>query len=176
MVVIAIVLILLLIAVPAFTDLIDRARVRGAAGAAISTLAQARGSSVQTNRDVVVTFAGSDPDWCIGAKKADEPAAGSAFDPTLDAACDCTAANVCMVGNQELRVTSNDYNGVTMGTRPANVIYDGRLGVVQALTPASVVFTSPKGKYKIRLDVAALGQASMCTPAGQPIIPGILSC
>jgi type IV fimbrial biogenesis protein FimT len=178
MVVIAIVLLLLLIAVPSFADLIDRARVRGAAGAAISVLSEARGGSVQTNRDVVVNFAGTNPAWCIGAVKAAEPAVGDAFDPTLDAACDCSGAPTgCTVNNQQLTVLSGDYNGVTMGARPANFIYDGRLGVLQDFsTLPSVTFTSPKGKYQIQVNVAALGQASLCIPSGQPVIQGISSC
>jgi len=73
MVVIAIMLLLLLLAVPSFADLIDRARVRGAAGAAMTVLAEARGASVFSNRDVAVSFGGTDPAWCIGANGALTP-------------------------------------------------------------------------------------------------------
>lgn len=185
MVVIAIVLVLLLVAVPAFTDLIDRARVRGAAGAAMSLLSEARGAGVFSSRDVRVVFQGSDPAWCIGANGAVTASplgtqAGAA--PT----CDCTTANSCTVlngvaanaaGLQTLQLSSADYNGVTMGTRPSDFFYDGRFGALKDLaTTPSVVFTSPKGKYQIQLTVAPLGQPSLCTPSGQPVIPGISSC
>jgi type IV fimbrial biogenesis protein FimT len=179
MVVVAIVLLLLLIAVPSFADLIDRARVRGAAGAAISTLSEARGASVQRNRDVVVNFGGADHVWCIGAKSAGEPTnPGDAIDATLNVACDCsTTPGDCTVGNHQLTVLSSDYTGVTMSARPADFNFDGRIGYVKPFgTATSVTFTSPKGKYQVQLNVAPLGQASMCTPAGQPTIPGISSC
>jgi len=179
MVAIAIVLLLLLIAVPSFADLIDRARVRGAAGAAISVLSEARGGAVQRNKDVVVHFAGTDPAWCVGAVSATNPATGSPVDPSVqDQECECDSApTTCKVGDQQLTVLSADYNGVTMGTRPGNFVYDGRFGWVQGLTPPSnVIFTSPKGKYQIQLNVAPLGQASMCIPSGQPAIQGISSC
>ena len=73
-------------------------------------------------------------------------------------------------------ISSSDYNGVTMGARPADFTYDGRLGDVKLLTPTSFTFTSPKGKYQVQLNVAPLGQASLCTPTGQPVIAGISSC
>ena len=180
MVVIAIVLLLLLIAVPSFADLIDRARVRGAAGAAISVLTEARGGSVQRNRDVVVNFTGTGATWCLGAKSAADPAVGAAVNPAVDdAPCQCdTAATLCTVGNQQLSVLSSDYNGVTMGAAPANFNFSGLMGDVQPLpvAPTSVTFTSPKGKYQIQMTVAPLGQTSLCTPSGQPAIPGIVSC
>jgi len=184
MVVIAIVLLLLLIAVPSFADLIDRARVRGAAGAAISALSEARGGAVQRDRDVVVDFKGSGSTWCVGATSAATPATGSPFDPANDvaSACDCSATpTACKVGDQQVTELSSDYNGVTINASPAEFVYDGRLGAVQGFTAAgytapSVIFTSPKGKYQVQMTVAPLGQASLCTPSGQPVIQGIPSC
>ena len=179
MVAVAIIMVLLLIAVPSFGDLIDRARVRGAAGAAISVLSEARGGAVQRNRDVVVDFKGTGATWCLGAKSAGEPAtAGTLVDATLDVACDCsTDATQCKVGNQQLSVLSTDYNGVTLSAPPATDFnFDGRFGYVQSLNANTATFTSPKGKYTIQLNVAPLGQSSMCIPATAPAIPGISSC
>jgi len=185
MVVIAITLLLLLIAVPSFADLIDRARVRGAAGAAMTLLAEARGASVFSNRDVRVQFQGTDPAWCIGANGATTP---SPLGTLAQGAgpCDCTAANSCTVlngvaanaaGLETLQISSADYNGVTMGTRPSDIFYDGRFGDMKDLTATpSVIFTSPKGTYQIQLNVAPLGQASLCIPSGKPVIQGISSC
>lgn len=184
MVVIAIALLLLLLAVPSFADLIDRSRVRGAAGAAMSLLSEARGASVFSNRDVAVHFGGSDPAWCVGANGALTPSPLGTLAPAA-VACDCTTASNCTVlngvaanaaGLQTLALSSSSYNGVTMGTRPTDFTYDGRLGVVQGLTTSNVIFTSPKGKYQIQLTVAPLGQASLCIPSGQPDIVGISPC
>jgi type IV fimbrial biogenesis protein FimT len=180
MVVIAIVVILLVIAVPSFAEYIDRARLRGAADGALSLVADARTASVQRNRDVIVSFGGTDPAWCMGAKSAADPTTlGKPVNAVVDdVACDCTTPSGCTVGTQSNDVVaSSTYNGVTMGTRPlSSVIFDSRLGTVSGLTSTSVTMTSPKGKYQIQLIVAPLGQASLCVPPTMPSIPGISSC
>ncbi len=184
MVVLAVVLILLLIAVPSFADILDRYRVRGAADAAIALVADARSGSVQSNRDVAVSFGGTDPAWCIGANGAVAPATlGNVVPAAIP--CVCTTSSNCTVlnnatagsaGQQTLALQSTDYSGVTMGTRPSSFTFSGRFGDVQPLGSSSVIFTSPKSKYQIQMTVAPLGQASLCTPSGQPAIPGISSC
>lgn len=184
MVVLAVVVILLMIAVPSFADLLDRSRVRGAAGAAVSLIADARGGAVQSNRDIAVKFSGTDPVWCIGAKGAVTPATLGNVVPAA-APCECsTTPSDCTIlngtaggaGLQTLVLSSSDYTGVTMGTRPAWFTIDGRFGDLNPLASTSVTFTSPKGKYQIQMTVAPLGQATLCIPAGQTAIPGISSC
>ena len=179
MVVLAVMAILLLVAVPSFADILDRSRVRGAAGAAVALIADARGAAVQSNRDVAISFGGTDPAWCVGAN-------GAATPTTLGnkvltaAACNTTCSDCTLLNGQQTStaIDSSNYTGVTMGTRPSTIIFDGRFGDVQGLTAATtnkVTFTSPKGKYQIQMNVAPLGQVSLCTPSGQPVIPGVSS-
>jgi type IV fimbrial biogenesis protein FimT len=184
MVVLAVVVILLLIAVPSFSDILDRDRVHGAADAAVALMADARGGAVQSNRDVAISFAGTDPAWCIGANGAVTPATLGTAIPAASA-CDCTTASNCTIlnsttagnaGQQILALESTDYTGVTMSARPSSFTLDGRFGDVKTLSATSVTFTSPKGKYQIQMTVAPLGQASLCVPSGQPTIQGISSC
>jgi prepilin-type N-terminal cleavage/methylation domain-containing protein len=175
MIVLAVAAILLTIAAPSFSDVIDRARLRGAAGDIVSLLANARGASVQRNRNVAVAFAGSDPAWCVGANGAAEP--GTVGDPIpAAAACDCAVPTGCMVGTQQLTVSSSSYNGVTMGARPTSITFDSRLGTLSTLAASTVVLTSPRGKYQLQVSIAPLGQASLCVPAGKPVVPGYQSC
>lgn len=175
MVVLAVAAILVTIAAPSFSDAIDRARLRGAAGDVVSLLTNARGASVQRNRDVVVGFGGSDPAWCVGANGAAEPAAAGDAIPAA-AACDCTAPSGCMVGTQQMALSSTSYKGVSMGTRPSSLTFDSRLGTVSSLSPSTVVLTSPSGTYQLQVAIAPLGQASLCVPTGKPFIPGYQSC
>jgi type IV fimbrial biogenesis protein FimT len=179
MIVLAVATILLLIALPSFADMIDRARLRGAAGDAVSLVADARGGSVQRNRNVVVSFGGTSPAWCIGANGAGEP--GTVGNPIpAAAACTCTTPSGCMVGTQQLAMSSSNYSGVTVDTNSASLTFDSRLGTVSGLTSTltttGATFTSPKGKYKLLLTVAPLGQPSLCVPSGSPAIPGYASC
>ena len=174
MIVVAVVMTLLLIAVPNFAKFIDRSRLKGASEAVVSMIGAARTAAVQRNRDVAVSFGGTDPVWCVGANGAPDPTAGNAAGTAT--ACTCTTASNCTIGGQQTTVSSSDYNSVTMGTRPSSFIFDGRLGVVQDLSSPSVTLTSPAGKYKLTLTVAPLGQPSLCVPSGSPTIPGYSSC
>ena len=177
MVVLAVVVILLMIAIPSFADLLDRSRVRGAAGAAVSLLADARGAAVQSNRDVAIRFGGTDPAWCVGANGAATPTTLGNMVPTA-AACNSTCTDCTLLNGQQTStaVDSSNYSGVTMGTRPSTFIIDGRFGDLKPLASSSVTFTSPKGTYQIQMTVAPLGQATLCIPSGQKAIPGISSC
>lgn len=178
MIVLAVATILLLIALPSFADMVDRARVRGAAAAAVSMVANARAISVQRNRDVMVKFAGTDPAWCMGANSAADPTTlGDKVQPVAE--CDCTTPSSCITdpsGTNPLVVDSSNYSGVTMGTRPANVTFGNLFGTMNPLASTCVIFTSPRGKYQVQMSIAPLGQASLCVPSGQPTIQGISTC
>jgi prepilin-type N-terminal cleavage/methylation domain-containing protein len=197
MIVVAIVITLIVIAVPNFAKMIDRSRLRGAADAIVSLISSARTSGVQRNRNVVVSFAGTAPAWCAGANgQADAATAGNALSAGTD--CDCTTGSNCAVGTQQMALSSSDYSSVTLGTYSsfsgvctrsgttstcsscANSSHcftlDGQLGTVMDLTSPSVVLTSPAGTYKLQLTVAALGQPTLCVPSGSPDISGYSSC
>jgi Tfp pilus assembly protein FimT len=180
MIVVAVAAILLGMALPSFADMIDRARLKTAAGDALSLIADARGGSVQRNRDVAVSFGATTPAWCLGANGAAEPGTVGNAIPAA-AACDCTASGVCVVGsNTNLRMVSSSYSGVTVNTNSASLTFNGQLGTVSGLTStlttSGATFTSPSGKYQLKMIVAPLGQASLCVPTGKPTIPGYVSC
>ena len=183
MVVVAVAALLLGMALPSFADMIDRARLKTAAGDAVALVVDARGFSVQRNRNVVVSFAGTTPAWGIGAKRQADPA--TLGDALLAAApCDCgSAPSLCTVGlaaAPAMVLNSSSYTGVTTDTNSASLTFDSRLGTVKnltsTLTTSGATFTSPSGKYQLTLFVAPLGQARLCVPAGKPIIPGYVSC
>lgn len=175
----AVLAVLLVAAAPAFGDFFDRYRLRGAVDDAISVIANARASSVKSNRDVSITFGGGTGDgaWCVGANQAAAPSGGNPIPAA--AACDCAVATECIVEGGRLAVDLGKHGDVSM-TPLGAFTFNSRLGTAVnagAITaPASVTFTSPTDKYDLRLDVTALGQSRMCVPAGKPAIPGISSC
>ena len=176
MIVVAVVILLLVIAVPSFAKFIDRSRLKGAAEAIVSMIGSARTASVQRNRDVAISFGGSSPAWCVGANGATDP--GTKGDAVSTAtACDCTTSSNCTVGTMSnFTIDSSNYNSVTMGTQPSSFTFDSKLGTVSDLSSPSVTLTSPAGAYKLTLTVAPLGQPSLCVPSGSPSIPGYSSC
>jgi type IV fimbrial biogenesis protein FimT len=175
MVTLAVLAILLVAAVPSFTDFFDKNRVRGAADGVISLIGNARAEAVKTDLDVNIAFTKSSATaWCVGANAATPPTGGA---PADDAdACDCTDAAACIVGGQRSAIGVGAYPDVAIGTIPGSFAFDSKLGVVTPLATNSVTLTSPRGKYDIKVEVNALGQARLCVPSGKPGVAGVAAC
>lgn len=174
MVTIAVLAVVLAAATPSFTDFIDKYRLRGAVDDAVSVISNARAEAVKADRDVAISIGGSTSAWCIGANAAIEPVGGA---PAAGAAaCNCSAANACMVGGQVARIEPGKHAGVSVGAVGGTFTFDSKLGVVSPLGSANLTFTSPSSKYDMRIVVNALGQATVCVPAGKPVIAGVQSC
>jgi type IV fimbrial biogenesis protein FimT len=174
MVTLAVLAILLVAAAPSFTDFFDKSRVRGAADGVISLIGNARAEAVKTDLDVNVAFKGSAASWCVGANAATPPTGGA---PAGSAsACDCTDTTKCLVGGQRSTINVGAYPDVGIGTIPGAFVFDSKLGVVSPLATNSVTLTSPRGKYGIKVEVSALGQARLCVPALKPAIAGVAAC
>jgi len=174
MVTLAVMAILTTAAVPSFVDFFERNRVRGAADGVISVVSDARAEAVKNALDVNISMAGSGTAWCIGGNAALPPAGGN---PAGAAApCDCTDTDACLVSGQRLAVDVGAFPGVGVGALPAALAFDHTLGVVSPMGSRTVVLTSPRGKYDIAVQVNALGQARMCTPAGSPTMSGVAPC
>lgn len=175
----AILAILLVAAAPSFADFFDRYRVRGAVDDAISVIANARASAVKSNRDVNIAFSGDTANaWCLGANQAALPTAGQRIPAAQP--CDCKNAAACQVEGRRLAIDQSKHGTVSANPFNGSFVFNSRLGTVvnagAITTPANVTFTSPTGKYDLRLDVTALGQARMCVPTTKPAIPGISRC
>ena len=174
MVTVAVASIVLVAAVPSFVDFFDKYRVRGAVDDVVSTISNARAAAVRSDRDVNIAFNGTTTAWCVGANAAVEPSNG---DPVgAAAACNCTNTAQCQVGGERLAVDVGKHPGVSVNSVATTFAYSSKLGLINPLGSATATFTSPRGKYDIRLNVNALGQASVCTPTGKPAIAGVASC
>jgi type IV fimbrial biogenesis protein FimT len=170
--------ILTAMAAPSFADFIDRYRLRGAIDDVLSVIAHARTASVKSSRDVSIAFAGTIDDWCVGASAAGDPGPGEPIPAA--AACDCVNAAACQVDGQRLAVDVGQHRGVRIDAIPDVFVFNSRLGTAigagGVATPDAMTFSSPSGKYDMRVDVSALGQARACIPVGKPAIAGVPSC
>ncbi|MFC5569596.1 GspH/FimT family pseudopilin [Lysobacter yangpyeongensis] len=177
MVTVAVLAVLLTLASPSFSDFFQRYRLRGAADKVVNTLASARAEAVMRNRDVSIDFKGSAGSWCMGANAAPDPATLGELVGSADA-CDCTVANSCKVADgRELVVTTSQVEGVTLSANPGALLFSSRTGATSPVgTTATTTLASPNGKFKLRLDVSALGRATLCVPSGEPAMAGFKSC
>jgi len=174
MVTVAVMAILMTAAVPSFVDFFERNRVRGAADGVISVVSDARAEAVKNALDVNISMGGNGTAWCIGGNAAAPPSGGNPAGAA--AACDCTDTDACLVSGQRLAVDVGEFPGVAVGALPAALTFDHTLGVVSPMGSRTVVLTSPRGKYDVAVQVNALGQARMCTPAGRPTMSGVAPC
>jgi type IV fimbrial biogenesis protein FimT len=174
MVTLAVLAILLVAAVPSFVDFFDRYRLRGAVDDVVSVISNARAASVKADRDVNIAFGGTTSAWCVGANGAADPSGGNPV-PAV-AACDCTNNSACLVGGERIAVDAGKHGNVAVNSVGTSFTYNSKLGLIEPLGSATATFTSPAGKYDMRLDVNALGQASVCVPSGKPAIAGVTSC
>lgn len=166
LIVVAIVGVLAALAAPAFTKLLDRGRLRGAAEQVFSDLQLARTEAIKRNVDVFVTFASVSPptNWCYGL--------------SVVAACDCTVTvttdpMACEIDDGVLRVTrGSDFRDVTLsenfpgggGTR-----FEPRQGLSN---PAGTV-TLGIGPDAVDVVTTLLGRVRACTDTG---MPGFAEC
>lgn len=175
MVTLAVLSITLVAAAPSFVDFFDKYRLRGAVDDVVSVISDARAASVKADRDVNVSLGGANTSaWCLGANAATEPSGGDPVSPAAD--CDCTDASQCLVGGGRLAVDVGQEGRVSVDSLATAFAFDSKLGLKDPLAPSTATFTSPRGRYALRVMVNALGQASVCTPTGKPAISGITAC
>jgi len=175
MVALLVFLILAAIAVPSFRDFFDRGAVRGAADDLVSTISEARAEAVKRDLDVSIAFAGSGKNWCAGGMSPDEPSGGAAASPAVACNCD-TDAVACTIGGETYKVLSSNHPDIAIGALPASMVFDSNMGVLIPLGSRQVTLTSPTGKYDVRVQINALGQAHACTPTGKPAMSSLPRC
>jgi type IV fimbrial biogenesis protein FimT len=155
----AIVAIALASAVPSFSELGARNRLRNVVERLRSDIQLARAESLRRDRDVILSFRRGDDGtaWCYGL--------------SLAPGCDCRLAagpGACELDpGVSTAVSSTDSLGIRL-TAPAFGIGDGSLvlsAVRPTLTAGSARFASARNEAEVR--VAAMGRVRLCSPAGE---------
>ena len=166
LVVVAIIGILAAVAAPAYTRMLERNRLKGAAEVVFNELQLARTESVKRNRDVELRFNTAAPttDWCFGTKVMD----GTPCNCTVT---DATAANACQLDGVLKVVSSADYPGVTLdasfGGTAELAGFEPHRGLVLPGQGAGNVLVTLKADT-LRIDVSLLGRVKICTTTGMP--------
>jgi type IV fimbrial biogenesis protein FimT len=158
--------ILAAVAVPAFTKMLERNRLKGAAESVYNDLQLARTEAIKRNRDVELRFNTAAPttNWCFGTRVMD----GTPCDCTVT---DATAANACQIDGVLKVVRGGDYPGVTLdasfGGTAALAGFEPRQGLALPGQGAGNVLLTFKADT-LRIDVSLLGRVRICTTTGMP--------
>jgi type IV fimbrial biogenesis protein FimT len=174
MVTIAVLVILVVLAVPSFVDNLDRRRIVDAAEGIAKQVQQARMAAIQANRPIAIVFDTTEAEWCFGL--------------TDQAACDCRQADACQIPfSHDLTITASTYQTV-VGTRtqysdvalaaaPASLRFEPRRGVRSdtGAPTESIVLTSARGR-EARVMVNIIGRAATCSPVGSTNVNGMRPC
>lgn len=174
MIAIAVAGILLAVALPSFTGLIERKRIGAVAEVVVSQLQYARSEAIKSSRDITVEFlADGSTTWSMGMTDA--------------ANCDPSAADSCTIdidhnldtdNNIIVRTVSTDFQKVSMalpaflGTgSPPRTIFDYKRGTA---TNGTVNISSDN--YALSIVLSRMGRSKICVPDGSEAISGYSGC
>ena len=158
---IAVTLVLLMIAVPSFIALRQRATLQSVGEQVFGVWQQARLEAAKRNSMVKVGFYQNGGNYCIGATTTTDPADATA--------CDCTTSGACNVAS--FPPTQADWRGVTVNGTPTLGVNTGvavidpkRTGLTETGDAGAISFNGPTGQYSYRLNflVDGMGRGVLC--------------
>lgn len=172
MIIVVITAILLALAVPAFTNTIDRQRLKSVTEVMLSDLELMKLESIKRNKSVFLSLrndSSSTGDWCYGLSEA--------------AACDCKSTN-CTIDGASKVVSYTDYKGTkilaptTTSPTPFSFTVEqirGQVTLSAALTNNRIRLTSEKGR-ELDIQVSTTGRFFICSPSGSATVFGYPTC
>lgn len=180
MVTIVVLAILIAVAVPSFSDFIEKARLRGAADALSSQFTVARSEAVRTDRNVTLAVIGEDGVWCAGARQFSAAGTAGLVDASGSASCDCSSdPSVCMVAGNQSVVDSTEFSGVHLQDSDGlSFTFDRKTGTLLDLTAHTLKLRSEEDPDRFGLDVVTtpMGHARTCIPSGFASFGGFRPC
>jgi type IV fimbrial biogenesis protein FimT len=145
--------ILLTMAIPSFTGLMDSIRVKRAGDAVSAFLVNAKSEAIKRNTTVraVVKSAGSGATWCVGM--------------TTASTCDCLTAGSCQIDSVDRIVSSTAYKKIVLNG-PDNghaFIFSALRGTVSG---NETVELESSNALKLDVVVGMTGRVRLCSPDG----------
>ena len=187
MIVIVVAAIGIALAVPSFSDMIERKRLGGATDAAFEHLQRAKSQALKRSKPILVDFNVNGTDWAIGFT--DKMAGCDAEDTAGTDLCDVDEDND-LAGTTRLvmRVLGSDFGDVTMSQAVGFANASVAPGGCTTTSNSQGCFDFLRGlartgqydfasaNYKLRLQVTMLGHINICIPAGEKTMPGYNGC
>ena len=172
MVTLAVVVVLLMVAIPSFQTLRQRSSLRSSSEEVLAVWNQSRFEAAKRNTWVKFARQTSGTDYCVGADVAD-----TATDTT---ACDCFETNTadpdyCAIAHWPASGADEDqaeWHGVTLAAPTSAtalgtvLIEPKRTFLTSGSTPGSIAFVGPPGpkSYRLYLNIDAFGRGVLCEP------------
>ena len=174
MIVMVIVAIGVALAVPSYSDAMQRRETTAQAEDLVAFVSFAQSESVKYNEMISVHLTYTDKDnWCIGANEGNAP-------------CDCTetdtgAANFCSLNDVAtiMRSAAQTYSSMTAASTDRTLVFDpirGTMATADLGTNHGLTLESDNGHWSVQVDVAATGRVRVCNPDSAKAIPGYQSC
>lgn len=162
MVTLAVVVILVMLATPSFTDLAQRSALRGAADGVVSLVGSARQEAIKRDAPVRIDYMPTDDGgFCVGASGL----AGCDCNKS-PAACDAGVYPETAAGLKRVRPS---------GTPEMSFVIDPKTGMLTDFSNTSSVELAVPVGYTIRVGVNAMARAVTCNPGDKPL-PGVKPC
>lgn len=188
MITLTVLAVLAVLAVPTFSDLIIKSRLRGATDDIVNLLNTSRANAVKVGREINVSV--NSTAWCAGAVGEPGPSAVGAAMTLSNVPCDCTASTVsCFIvnnnNNENALVSSSNYSGVTLSVTggiayvnatSGGVTFEPKFGALTPLPTTNAQVTLVNGKFSTQITVSPLGQTNVCVPSTSPFVSGYPSC
>lgn len=183
MIVIAVIGISIVLAIPSFSDLIERKAVGGAAEAAYEQLQRARSQAVKRSKPILVDFNDNGTSWAIGFT--DKMTGCNAEDTS------CTVDDDNDPGTADdilMRIQGIDYKNITMSQATGFANPAVFLGGCITTNGEQACFDFVRGlartgaydfasaNYKLQVQVTQLGYVNICIPTGEKNIVGYNDC
>lgn len=151
MITLAVLAIIIVIALPSFSGVLERRQLQGAGEKLFADLTFAKTEAIKRNSPVRVSFTGNGTTWCYGV--------------AVNSACDCTAADCVLDG--VLHVTNqDDFDGISVS---ADSTFDGASTTFTPLRGMAdtghLQFSASSGA-DLGVVVSAFGRIRMCSDAG----------
>lgn len=145
--------ILLMIAVPSFTSLMDSVRVKRAGDAVNAFMVNAKSEAIKRNATVraIVQVADSGATWCVGM--------------TTATTCDCLTAGSCQIDGADRVISNFAYKSVSLaGPDDAHAfVFSALRGTVTGNETVELV---SENDVKLDVVVALTGRVRVCSPDG----------
>ena len=153
MITLAILAILVAIAAPSFSGLLERRKVQGAGDVLFADLMFAKTEAIKRNKTVNITFKGSAATWCYGI--------------TVETFCDCTDnVPACEIDCVKKIVTQDDYPGVSMESNSFPTIAGGDkytlFAPLRGSSKAGTLKFSVSSGAELGAVVSSIGRVRMC--------------
>ncbi|MBM3114682.1 GspH/FimT family pseudopilin [Jeongeupia naejangsanensis] len=158
MIVIALIGIVLSIAAPSLSGLIQQKRLGGAAENLASDLQYARSEAIKRNASTYLIFQRNSGDWCYGI--------------STNSACDCSTSPATSCDLKTIR--STDYPNVSLAASVTDgtvVAFDRVRGV-----PSASLNIDFGDSPALRTTITAIGRSKICSPDSDHLVPGYKPC